>query len=190
MNRVVLAVLVAGAFAVGGCDAEQGAVEPAPATSSSVLPTNDPVAEEAASVLGPLLKAGFPQTYAGLRLDGDRVIVYRLPDPALDQVARESAHGARVELVEAKFPLSRLVEVAGRIEADNEYLKSRGVRISTWGPATDGSGVDVATVDGSDADRAVLAERYGADVIKLSKEVPQTPGQVPTQTPAPAPATS
>ncbi|CCH30440.1 hypothetical protein ABZ816_16820 [Actinosynnema sp. NPDC047251] len=184
MNRVVLAVLVAGAFAVGGCGAGKGPEQvaedlPKP-TSSSVTPTNDPAAEAAASALGPLLETGFPQTYAGLRLVGDRVVVYRLPDQALDDAARAAAHGARLELSDAKFPLSRLKEVAERIDADAEYWKGRNVRISTWGPAVDGSAVDVTTVDGSDADRAALAERYGADVIRLSK------GDFPTTAPAPA----
>lgn len=185
MNRVVLAVLVAGAFAVGGCGDRPVVGDPPVPPSSSVVPTaaptDDPVAEAAAAELGPLLENGFPQTYAGLRLDGDRVVVYRLPDPALDEAARAAAHGARLALTDAKFPLSRLKEVTDRIAADTEHWKTTNVRISTWGPAVDGSAVNVTTVDGSEADRAALAERYGADVVRVSK------GDFPT--PAPAPAT-
>ncbi|MEU4806828.1 hypothetical protein [Actinosynnema sp. NPDC023587] len=182
MNRVVLAVVAAGAFAVSGCGVDQIAGDAAtPPPSSSVTPTNDPAAEAAASALGPLLESGFPQTYAGVRLDGDRVVVHRLPDRALDDAARAAAHGVRLALVDAKFPLSRLKEVTDRIAADAEHWKTTTVRISTWGPAVDGSAVDVTTADGSEADRAALAERYGADVIRVSK------GDLPT--PAPAPAT-
>ncbi len=170
MDRVgPVAVLVA-VCAVGGCAAaEKTRDQGSPSSSATVTPTNDPVASDAATTLGPLLESGFPDTYAGLRIDGDKVFVYRLPDKALDDAARAAANGARLELVDAKFSLSRLNQVVQQINDDGPYWQSQGVRISTWGPAVDGSAVNVTTVDGSEADRTALAAKYGTDIIRVSQ---------------------
>ncbi|WP_433273132.1 hypothetical protein ACQPZF_18225 [Actinosynnema sp. CS-041913] len=188
MNRVGPVVVLLAAFAVGGCaTSEVGKDVGRPSSTQKTLPTpdtptNDPVLEEAASSLGPLLESGFPDTYSGLRLDQDKgvVVVYRRPDPALDEAARAAARGAGLELVDAKHSLKRLREVIDRINADVEYWKTKGVQLTTWGPAVDGSAVNVTTVAGSESDRVALAARYGEDVIRV------TQGDFPT----PAPATT
>lgn len=168
------------AFAVGGCatseigkDVGRPSSSQEPSLSATVgTPVDDPVLEAAASGLGPVLEAGFPDTYSGLRLDQDKgvVVVYRLPDPALDDAARAGARGAKLELVDAKHSLKELREVTDRISADAEHWKSEGIQVSTWGPAVDGSAVNVTTVAGSESDRAALAARYGEDVIRVSRE--------------------
>jgi len=176
VNRVGPVIVLSAALAVGGCAAPGtggpgGDPSPGPTSDAGATAVQDPVLDAAAASLGPALESGFPDTYAGLRLDQERgaVVVYRRPDPELDQAARAAANGARLELVDARHSLKRLREVVDRIGADTGHWQEQGVRITTWGPAVDGSAVDVTTVAGSEADRLALAARYGADVIRVSR---------------------
>jgi hypothetical protein len=169
MRVVVVGVVLA--LIVAGC-AQPRRGTGAPRTEPAMTtPMNDPVLLAAADSLGPQLEQRFPDTYSGLRLEQERGVlaIYRVPDAALDEVARAGAQGAKLELRDAKFPLKRLKEVTEQIGKDSDALKEQGVQLATWGPAGDGSGVRVTTVDGSDSDRAVLTERYGPDIIRVEQ---------------------
>ncbi|NUT93357.1 MAG: hypothetical protein HOY78_15185 [Saccharothrix sp.] len=187
MNRVVPVVLLA--VALGGCArVEPGTPPPssAPATTTSASDArdNDPAIQSAAQALEPVLKSKFHGTYSGLvagGIDGG-IVVYRVPDEALDKAAREVAPDVRLKFVDSVYPLSKMESVVERLDADAEYWKTQGVRLTTWGPTPDGSGVNVTTVAG-ETDRAKLVERYG-DIIRVTradypvpvpKSIPPTP---------------
>ncbi|XVV06885.1 hypothetical protein ACQPW3_16495 [Actinosynnema sp. CA-248983] len=186
MNRVVPVVLLA--VALGGCArAETGTPPPAPPTTTSDAPDlrdNDPALQSAAQALEPMLKQKFRGTYSGLEVNGadGAIVVYRVPDEALDDAARAAAPDVRLTFKDAVYPLSKMEDVVERLNADAEYWKTQGVQLTTWGPASDGSGVNVTTVAG-ESDRAKLVERYG-DIVRVTqadfpvpvpKSIPSTP---------------
>ncbi|MEU7527518.1 hypothetical protein AB0A74_17420 [Saccharothrix sp. NPDC042600] len=186
MIRVVPAVLLA--VALGGCaGAEPGTPPPASPTTTSAAPdarVNDPALQAAAQALEPLLQSKFRGTYSGLEVDSAKgaVVVHRVPDEALDDAARAAAPDVRLEFVDAAYPLAKMEDVVERLNADADHWKAQGVQLTTWGPAPDGSGVNVTTVAG-EVDRAKLVERYG-DIIRVTradfpvpvpKSIPATP---------------
>ncbi|MEJ2858689.1 MULTISPECIES: hypothetical protein [unclassified Saccharothrix] len=186
MNRVVPVVLLV--VALGGCArAEPGTPPPAPpatTTSAPVQQGDDPAVQSAAQALEPMLQSKFKGTYSGLVADGvdGAIVVYRVPDEALDKAAREAAPDVRLKFVDSVYPLSKMESVVERLNADADYWKSQGVQLTTWAPAVDGSGVNVTTVAG-ESDRPKLVERYG-DIIRVTqadypvpvpKSIPSTP---------------
>lgn len=186
MNRVVPVVLLA--VALGGCArAEPGTPPPAPPTTTSAAPDvrdDDPALQAAARALEPMLRSEFRGAYSGLEVSAAEgaVVVHRVPDEALDDAARAAAPDVRLKFVDAAYPLSKMEEVVERLNADADHWKAQGVQLTTWGPAPDGSGVNVTTVAG-EVDRPKLVERYG-DIIRVTrgdfpvpvpKSIPSTP---------------
>src|SRR6476660_1633002 len=145
-------------------------------------PENDPVLLAAARTLDPLLRSSFPDSYAGLELDqpAHRVIVHRVPDPALDAAVAQRDPGGVVELRDANYPLPVLMRLVDQVIADSGYWAQRGVRITGAAPKVDGSGVTVLTAQGGDEVRRMLAERYGADRITVEQQdISLLPGRAP-----------
>ncbi|MFI9812137.1 hypothetical protein [Saccharothrix variisporea] len=185
MNRVVPVVLLA--VVLGGCARVEPGNPPSapPATTTSAGgQTNDPALQSAAQALEPMLKSKFHGTYSGLEVNGPDgvIVVYRVPDEALDRAVHEAAPDVRVRFKQSVYPLSKMESVVERLDADADYWKSQGVQLTTWGPAPDGSGVNVTTVAG-EVDRPKLVERYG-DIIRVTradypvpvpKSIPATP---------------
>ncbi|MEU4744896.1 hypothetical protein AB0G02_31150 [Actinosynnema sp. NPDC023658] len=175
MRRWVTVVLLGCALA--GC-ADAGTPPAAP--SSAVTPTDAPGASEAADRLDPALEQAYPDTYSGLSLEGDVLVVHRVPDQALDAEARRLAGSVPVEFRDARFSLTTLRETTEQVTADLDYWRERDVRIGTVGPRPDGNGVLVTTLAG-EKDLPALTARYG-DVITVEQGTPPVPATQPPLT--------
>ena len=124
--------------------------------------TVDPALTAAAATVQPLLQSSFAGTFAGLELRHDvpMLVVYRKPDPRLDEEVTRAAPGVRVEFRDAKYTLAEMTAAGGRVMDDRDYWKERGTTVSTVGPAVDGSGVEVTTVTDPGGFAEALRERY------------------------------
>ncbi len=118
----------------------------------------------------------FRDSYSGLVLEGDRLVVYRRdPAPGLDQAVRSLAGERGVELRDAAHSATELEALRTRLERDLDDWRRRGVDITTVGTAADGSAVQVGAVDPQVA-RRELAGRYGASApLRVERVGPVTP---------------
>lgn len=109
--------------------------------------------------------APYSETFAGVVLDADGVVVYRtVPSSAIDHdVAR--LNDARVVLRPAPNSARRLQEVSDRIAADRRLWSSQGVTISSLSARPDGSAVEVG-VDPAGA-AGIVASRYLGQPIEV-----------------------
>ena len=90
-----------------------------------------------------------------------RAIVYRVPCDPFDDLVRQSADAACVEVRDAEHTLRELTDWHDRIVADLPSWPAEGVRIVTVGARHDGAGVEVGVRD-VDLARERLFARYGA----------------------------
>jgi len=123
-----------------------------------------------ADSMNSLLARDFSASYAGIELDerNGKVVVYRVPDRALDDAIQARSESVYIVLKDAKFPLTRVREVTNQITADIDYWRQRGINIAVVGPRADGSGVEVSTTSGSENDQeTTLSTRYGADIVHV-----------------------
>jgi hypothetical protein len=153
----VVALLIAAVFSVASCGRNTTELGSAPTTSATV----DPALTAAAAAVQPLLQS-FADTFAGLELRPDvpMMVIYRQPDPRLDAEVAKAAPGVRVEFRDAKYTLVEMTAAGGRVVDDREYWKGRGMTVSAVGPAVDGSGVQVTTVNEARDFVGALHERY------------------------------
>ncbi|MDT7783353.1 MAG: hypothetical protein QOF58_1772 [Pseudonocardiales bacterium] len=148
-------------------------------------PMNDPVLTKAADVIQPLLEKEFTSTYAGLEIRGDvpMIVIYRRPDPRLEEAVHNAAPYAHIEFHDARYTRAEMAEHVTRVMDDTEYWKARGVGIVQAGPAVDGSGVRVGAMNPPDDLARQLEERYPA----MSFEVEESGEIVPAPYTGPIP---
>jgi hypothetical protein len=98
--------------------------------------------------------------YAGVKADGDRLIVYRIPGSDLDRAVKAVTGGAAVEFRDAPHSRAELSGLANRVQADMAYWRAHGVPIWSVSVRVDGTGVEVGTSAG---DRLLTSapQRYG-----------------------------
>jgi hypothetical protein len=120
--------------------------------------------------LAPYLQRHFGAAYAAVLIDDphDQLVIYRLPDPRLDAVARAMAGRTRVAFVTARYSFQRQLQVLARIAHDLGYWRGRGVVINSRG-TTNGvhCAVIVATSTGGPQQQRAFDARYGAGVVKV-----------------------
>lgn len=119
----------------------------ASAASGSLARGNDLTLSATADSTEPFLRASFPNTFAGLRLDhqSETMTICRRPDPNLDSVVRSRVHGVAVTFCDARYSLAQMQKLIDGILRDREYWASGGIEINGVGPTADGSGVLVMT---------------------------------------------
>jgi hypothetical protein len=168
-RRAVLSAALAAVAASAGCGARK-APRPSPPDASAAP---DLVLLAAADQVLPMLQSRYRDSYAGLVLDHpeNRVTIYRRPDAGLDAAVRSRLPGVRVRFVDATYSLAWMRKLADRIVADKAYWAGRGVHVRTAAPLADGSGVRVATTEGTPAQATVLAQRYATTAISVRKAV-------------------
>ncbi|MET9631198.1 hypothetical protein ABZX92_27415 [Lentzea sp. NPDC006480] len=145
MGRIAALVLILVAVAACGNNEEGTVLTTTPVAAPLTTPMNDPVLTKAADVVQPLLEKEFADSYAGLEIRHDvpMVVVYRKPDPRLDEEVRRVAPDARIEFRDASYTRAEMAEHVERVMDDREYWQGRGITIVQAGPAVDGSGVEV-----------------------------------------------
>ncbi|MEV6237777.1 hypothetical protein [Lentzea sp. NPDC051838] len=157
MGRLVLLVLVL--VAVTSCGNNRR--EPRAEFTTSVPPPsttmNDPALTKAADLVQPLLEREFANTYAGLEIRKEMIVVYRKPDPRLDEEVRKVSD-ARIEFRDALYTRVEMAEYAKRVMDDRERWK--GIDIVSTGPEVDGSGVVVGVVAAPPGDFARQLNAY------------------------------
>lgn len=178
MRRIVL-VLALGA-AVAACGAQ--GTPPAPRDDGNQTwitgAMNDPALEAAANSLIPELESRFPDTYSGVVMQhADRtMVIYRRPDPKLDEFVRSRTAGITVVLKDAKLSATRMRALVEQIMGDREHWLSQGITINGAGPKPDGSGVEVLTAQGALPEERALAARYGEGLISVRAATPVPAG--------------
>jgi hypothetical protein len=177
VRRIMLAVAFGAALA--GCGApsppNEGQNRTTPPLTSGAV--NDPKLNTAADSIVPELERAFPDTYSGVELkhSDHTMIIYRLPDPTLDEFVRQRISDITVVFRDAKLSRTRMHELADRILRDREYWRSQGITINGVGPKTDGSSVEVLTAQGSQPEERALAAHYGDGIISVRAETPVIP---------------
>ena len=168
MRRLVLLALSVVALASCGMN---GPLVTEPLTSFDSTPMNNPALSKAADAVQPLLERQFASTYAGLEVRNDvpMLVVYRKPDPRLDDEVRKAAPDVRIDFRDARYTRVEMTEHVQRVMNDTEYWKGRGVRITFAGPDVDGSGVRVGTVEAPGDLARWLEEYYPAMSFTVEK---------------------
>ncbi|TDT95912.1 hypothetical protein EDD99_7754 [Streptomyces sp. 846.5] len=125
--------------------------------------------------LAPYLERHFAGSYTTVVIDSphDRLVVYRVPDPALDAAAHSVAGRTRLFFVNSHYPYGRQHELLDRIGADLGYWRRQGIRITSW-TASNGvhCAVLVTTVRGTGADQRAFDARYGTGLVHVSRGGP------------------
>ncbi len=146
-RRAAAAVLIAMVFAAGlaGCGSDQPSAR----------------VGEAANRLEPMLRDSWSGSFAGLEVDGNRLIIYRKPDAGLDAAVREHASNVEIEFRDAQHSTDDLRPLVDRVNADRPYWRQRGFEVRAVSPRTDGSGVEVLlSANDLDQGRDTFRQRY------------------------------
>lgn len=93
---------------------------------------------DAANRLEPMLRETWSGSFAGLEIDGNRLVIYRKPDAHLDAAVREHASGVEVEFRDARYSIDDLEPIVDRVNADRPYWRQRGIQVQTVTPLPDG----------------------------------------------------
>ena len=125
--------------------------------------------------LAPYLERHFAGSYTMVVIDSphNRLVVYRVPDPALDTAAHSVAGRTRLFFVDSHYAYGRQHELLDRIGADLGYWRRQGIRVTSW-TASNGvrCAVLVTTVRGTGADQRAFNARYGTGVVAISRGGP------------------
>src|SRR5687767_9157178 len=111
MRRLVLLALFV--MALASC----GRNSPVVTEPMLTTPMNDPALSKAAGAVQPLLERRFASTYAGLEVRNDvpMLVVYRKPDPRLDDEVRKAAPDARIDFRDARYTRVEMAEHVQRV---------------------------------------------------------------------------
>ncbi|MFF5109633.1 hypothetical protein [Streptosporangium sp. NPDC000509] len=140
-------------------------------TAASSTPTGQAEAPFLADRVSEYLRRTYPDQYAGITVDGSKLIVYRVPSSTLDSALRSRFPAAPVELRDAAHSARRLEALAQRITDDIDYWTRKGVPITTVAARFDGAAVEIGTTDLRKA-TAELPERYGPVPLRFTEASP------------------
>ncbi|MEU4218788.1 hypothetical protein [Actinoplanes sp. NPDC026623] len=93
----------------------------------------------------PKLRSFYSHSYAGLDVKGDRLIIYRKPDAALDAFVRGQIDDVDVEFRDAPYSLDELEQLTERVRADWHYWATRRFPLRMVIPRLDGTGVNASS---------------------------------------------
>ena len=127
--------------------------------------SNDRGIESTADGIVELCQSRFPDRYAGIEIGDDlkTLVVYRRPAPDLDEAVRERFPKSKVLFRDARHAERELNSIVLHLRDDIGYWRDRGIDIRGFGPANDGSGLEVNTSSTGDVASA-LQNHYGIAV--------------------------
>lgn len=142
---------------------------PPAVTTSSVEETPAASVTATADVLEPVLRQRFAETYAGLELDHAKhtVIVWRLPNPELDEEVRALAPGAKIAFTEARVPIARRSTLAAQIMTDQAMWAGQDIAITST--AVDEASVQVGVKRVTSRTKRTMAQHYGCWAIDVEE---------------------
>ncbi|GAA1277980.1 hypothetical protein GCM10009677_35210 [Sphaerisporangium rubeum] len=163
------------ACAAPGTPSGDTGASPEPPTAPTSHPaTTNPAQSQLLTLAGRVteyLRQTHPAQYAGVALDGAKLVVYRIPSTSLDASLAAKFPDAPLTLHDADHSARQLEALAGRITADIDHWNRQGVPITTVAPLVDGSAVEIGTTDVERA-TAELPERYGPAPLKFTEANP------------------
>jgi hypothetical protein len=116
------------------------------------------------------LRSLWSESYAGLEINDDQLVVYRKPDPALDAFVRERVKDVEVDFRDAPHSLDELELLTERVRVDWHYWSTRECAIKMITPRADGTGITVVVAAGDlAAAREEFRQRYGDQPITLHR---------------------
>jgi hypothetical protein len=134
----------------------------------------------AANTIEPKLRSFWSQSYAGLEVGDDQLVVYRKPEAALDAFVRDRIGDVDVEFRDAPYALAELEPLVERVRADTQYWSGRQVTLTMVTPRTDGTGINaVVATENLKATQDQFQQRYGDEPIVV--HLPARTGIVPAQ---------
>lgn len=148
----------------------------------SANPPGQPALDDAAQKVTTELKAKYANWYSGIALQqpmgpDDKtpyaLLIYRIPNPALDAAAQAAAPTTKLIFVDVKYSFAQCDAVATKVKDDIKYWQSRGLTINTWGCQR---GLVYIGVTRPDQWQAALTARYGADAIVVEQAGPAVAG--------------
>lgn len=176
----VFGLVVLAAFAISGCAAGNGGG--GEGTPEAV----DPTLQAAADAIEPELRENFADVFSGLTVDHDNrtLVVYRIPDAAIEAQIRELAEGVAIEFRDAAYSLNEMQSAVEQVAEDSEYWRGQGVDITAIAPEVDGSGIVVHVVEASSDIADQLRQRYDEIAVSVREGAVQPPtgSAVPTIT--------
>lgn len=161
---------------------------PSPTTSSATIPTQDlwpsgdppgqNALDDAVQKVKTAVSGKYAKWYSGIALQqpvGPKdqtpyaVLVYRVPNPALDAAAQAASPTTKMIFIDTKYSAVQCDAVQAKVSKDVGYWKSRGLSLNGWG--CQNGLVDIGITDPA-AWKSALDARYGADVIEVEKTDP------------------
>ena len=164
-----------GGWETAGCEFSRPPVTAT--TGSGTMPATPPSLDAAMNRIDRGGRDDFPDSYAGLEVDQQRVraVVYRVPSAEFDNFIRLTAENTCVVVRDSLHGLRELNQWHDRVVADLGLWSAKGIRIVTVGARHDGFGVEVGTRDVERA-RAELPLRYGEQApLIIVEHGPVTP---------------
>ncbi|MCZ4507381.1 hypothetical protein O3Q52_03995 [Streptomyces sp. ActVer] len=90
--------------------------------------------------------------------------VYRKPGSDLDAAVRSRVSGLKLVFKDAALSEKAMLALVQEIMADTKYWRERDIVITGGGPLSDGSGVEMMTQAGTDAEATRLSKHYDSRV--------------------------
>jgi hypothetical protein len=149
-----------GGWETAGCEFSRPPVTTT--VGGRTVPATPPALDAAMGRIDRGGREDFPDSYAGLEVDQQRVraVVYRVPSEEFDDFVRLAAEDTCIVVRDSLHGLRELAQWHDRVVADLDMWAAKGIRIVTVVARHDGFGVEVGTRD-VDRARAELPLRYG-----------------------------
>ena len=147
-------------------------VEP-PDTTSYPPGYNNEDLQRAATALKPLVEGEFAKIFSNLAVRNNvpMLVIYRKPDARFEAEVRKIAPYVRIDFRDARYSYAELKEYQKKlIEDDFEYWKGRGVKLSSVGHGSDGSGLRVGVTNPPENCAKLFEERYPAMSFTVTHE--------------------
>jgi hypothetical protein len=139
----------------------------------SANPPGQPALDVAAHDVETALKAKYANWYSGLAVQeplgpDDKtpyaLLIYRIPNPALDAAAQAAAPDTKIIFFDAKYSFVQCDALDTEVTNDHKYWAGQGLTINSWGCK---NGLVTIGVTVPDKWKAALTARYGADRISV-----------------------
>jgi len=168
--RTMLAVLALSAL-LAACSSARTAELNSPVSPTTTDAPQDMELTAAAHKARSVLETQYPQQFAGLALDHEhrQLTIYRIPADGLDAALQNEIKGITLVFKDAKMALLDARKLTERVTQDMPYWRAHGVEISSVGPRSDGTGVDIMVAKLNAETEQKLVDRYGREAIHISE---------------------
>ncbi|MFF4835925.1 hypothetical protein [Streptomyces sp. NPDC001315] len=141
--------------------------------------SNDPTLSAAADEVDTIVRPRYEDWYASTVLDhrGGVMTVYRKPGSDLDTAVRSRVSGVKLVFKDSALSEMTMLALVRKIMADTGYWRERGIVITGGGPLSDGSGVEMMTQAGTDAEATRLSKHYDSRVVVERGTAVAAPGE-------------